>query len=317
MSNQRPIFIIGVHRSGTTLLRFMLSSSPRIYIPPESDFIPRFFGRNPTEEMSCARIERVLKIIFNDYRFVKEWQGKPPIPRSFIAAMPKRTPAAFLDTLYNMYAEQHGAVRWGDKTPIYTSYMDLIHQIFPDARFIHIIRDGRDVALSMLDKWKHEIHIDIYFTARNWVRRVRQAQVSGGCLGRDLYYELHYEDLVADPEVQLASLCDFLDEPFMPEMAKPHLLARRQFQAGDFHAAVRRPPNMTRIRRWQDEMSRADLRLFQSIAGPMLSKLGYEVSDLGPMPADERLRLAMLATKYETLQAGRRFLQALNMMPPI
>jgi hypothetical protein len=312
-----PIFIVGVHRSGTTLLRYMLNSSPRIYIPPESDFIPRFFGRDPTGSLTEARIAQLLDMIFDQYRLVKEWQGARPAAAAFLAAMPDRTPAAFLDTLYGMYAQQHGAVRWGDKTPIYASYVDLIHRIFPRAKFVHIVRDGRDVALSMLDKWGHEVHIDTYFAARNWVRRIRRAQASGSRLGPGLFYELRYEDLVQEPEAVLRPLCDFLDEPYIPDMAQPHRLGRSQIAAGDFHAQVRQPPGPSRIARWQSEMSAADLRLFQHVASDLMLELGYEPAEVGTMPPGELFRAAQLALKYATLQAGRRVLQAAGLFPPI
>jgi len=316
--DQPPVFIVGVHRSGTTLLRYMLNSSPRIFIPPESDFVPRFFGRHPRDELGERRIASILGTIFARYRFVKEWQGDPPRIQSFIQQMNGRTPAAFLDTLYRSYAAQHRAVRWGDKTPIYASYLDLIHQIFPEAQFVHIIRDGRDVALSMLDKWgKRELHIDIYFAARNWVRRIRQAQVSGARLGSDLYYELRYEALVENPEAELRPLCEFLGEPFFPDMARPHLLGRAHLQEGDFHAPLRQPPSTGRIGRWKREMSRADRRLFQGVAGELLAELGYEVEDLGRGPLQEQARCSLLASKYTTLQGGRRVLQALGILPPI
>lgn len=318
MTAERPIFVVGVHRSGTTLLRFMLNSNPRIYIPPESDFVPRFFGRNPHSPLNRQRIAWLLDVIFDRYRLVKEWQGEPPDPAEFAAKMAEPTPAAFLDTLYSRYARQHGAQRWGDKTPIYASYMDLIGSIFPAAQFVHIIRDGRDVALSMLDKWgKKELHVDIYFTARNWVRRIRQAQASGTRLGPDRYYEMRYEPLVEDPEGELRPLCRFLGEDYVPEMAEPHHLGRRQFEEGDFHAAVRQPPSTVRIGRWRTEMPTPDLRLFQHIAGPLLAELGYEVVEPGRMLVGERLRFATLGLKYAALQAGRRGLQALGLVPPI
>ena len=317
MTAERPIFIVGVHRSGTTLLRFMLNSHPRLYIPPESDFIPRFFGRRPQGPLDEARVAWLLEVIFRRYRLVKEWRGAPPDPAEFAAAMAEPTPAAFLDTLYSRYARQHGAERWGDKTPIYASYVDLIAAILPAAQFVHIVRDGRDVALSMLDKWADEIHVDVYFAARNWVRRIAQARASGARLGADRYYELRYEALVADPEAQLRPLCDFLGETFLPQMAQPQRLGRQQFGEGDFHAALRRPPGTSRVDRWRAEMPARDLRLFQRIAGPLLAGLGYEVADAGSMPAGERLRFAALGVKYTILQGGRRALQALRLVPPI
>lgn len=314
----RPIFIIGVHRSGTTLLRYMLSSSPEIYIPPESDFIPRFFLGRARQLLGEREVAQLLQIIFTEYRFVKEWQGDPPDVSAFLAAMGERTPASFLDTLYRQYAIQYGATRWGDKTPIYASYVTLIHELFPEAQFVHIIRDGRDVALSMLDKWQDkEKHVDIYFAARNWVRRIQAARAAARYLGPADYYELTYESLVHEPERQLRALCDFLDVPFVPAMLAQQQLAQEQLPAGGFHEAVRHPPTTARTGRWEREMTPADLRLVQALAGTLLEACGYALKQVGPMPVKEQARRGALAAKYVTLQAGRRLLQAAGVMPPI
>lgn len=296
----------------------MLSSSPRLHIPPESDFIPRFFLRHPHQQLGEQQIARILEVIFSKYRFVKEWQDERPESQSFLPQMPERTPAAFLDTLYTLYARQYRAVRWGDKTPIYASYVDLLNAIFPQAQFIHIIRDGRDVALSMLDKWgKSELHVDLYFAARNWVRRIRDVRASATQLAPGLFYELRYEALVQDPEKEVRGVCEFLGEPYFPQMARPHELGRERLEAGSFHAAVRRPPSASRVGRWRQEMSSTDQRLFQYVAGKLLVALNYEVVDLGAITFGERIQLAILATKYNVLQAGRGALQTLRLVPPI
>jgi len=317
-AEERPIFIVGVHRSGTTLLRFMLNSSPRIYIPPESDFIPRFFLRNPQEQLNRKRVSTILNAIFAEYRFGSEWQGDPPHIDAFIQSMTSPTPSGFLATLYGSYAQQHGAQRWGDKTPIYASYIDLLHRLFPDAQFIHIIRDGRDVAVSMLEKWgKSEVHVDLFFAARNWARRIKQAQESGSRLGPQRYYEMRYERLVRDPETELEALCHFLDEPYLPEMAQPQILGRKSVDPKSWEAPIRRPPNIARIGRWRQEMSLVDQRLFQRVAGKLLATLDYELIESDAMLIPELARLAALAVKYAVLQAGRRVLQAAGLFPPI
>jgi len=318
-SEARPIFIVGVHRSGTTLLRYMLGSHSGIYIPPESDFIPYFFLHDPSGELSDERITRMLRIIFDRYRFVKEWQGDPPTPSQFTASLPDRTPAAFLDALYGAYAKQYGAERWGDKTPIYASYLALIHQIFPNAQFLHIIRDGRDAALSMLDKYeREEFHVDVFFAARNWVRRIRRAQRAGSQIGPRLYYELRYERLIKDPEGELRAVCEFLGETFEPGMLEYHRVARERIAPDShFFSSVRNPPSRQRMGRWQHEMSVKDQRLVQFVAGRLLAELGYPLIDLGPMSVQEVVRTAMLAFKYAILQAGRRVLQAVGLFPPI
>jgi len=315
----RPIFIVGVHRSGTTLLRYMLGSHSRIYIPPESDFIPNFFLHDPTGELSDEQVARILHTIFERYRFVKEWKGNPPDPAQFARSLPDRTPASFLDSLYTAYARQYAAQRWGDKTPIYASYIDLIHDIFPSAQFLHIIRDGRDAVLSMLDKYEHdEFHVDIFFAARNWVRRIRSAQRAGSRIGPTLYYELHYENLIADPEGELRAVCDFLGEAYEPGMIEYHRTARERIPANShFFSNVRNPLNRQRVERWQQEMSVADQRLVQRVAGKLLAELSYAVVELGPMSIPELARLAVLASKYAVLQSGRRVLQVFGLFPPI
>ncbi len=318
-SEARPIFIVGVHRSGTTLLRYMLSSHSRIYIPPESDFIPYFFLRDPIGELSDEQIARMLRIVFERYRFAKEWQGNPPALEQFIASLSGRTPAAFLDALYGAYARQYGAERWGDKTPIYASYLTLLHRIFPNAQFLHIIRDGRDAALSMLDKYeREEFHVDVFFAARNWVRRIRRAQRAGSRLGPDLYYELRYERLIQDPEGELCAVCEFLGETFEPGMLEYHQVARERIATDShFFSNVRNPPSHKRVGRWQSEMPVKDQRLVQFVAGKLLTELGYPMVDLGTMSALEVVRMALLASKYAILQVGRRVLQVAGLFPPI
>jgi hypothetical protein len=315
---EKPIFIIGVHRSGTTLLRYMLNSHPDIYIPPESDFIPRFFQRNQNNILTEREIDLLLKTIFTKYRFVREWKGAPPDVEIFMCN--ERTLSGFLNKLYQVYAQQYNAHRWGDKTPIYSSYVSLLDAIFPNAQFIHVIRDGRDVAISMLERWgKRDFHIDIYFTACNWVRRINQARTEGVLLGEERYLELHYENLVTEPEYVLRKVCTFLGERYLPIMSQPHLLGEKDIEPGSFHDPIRKPPSTAHINRWRQEMSQSDLHIFQYIAGSLLIKLGYRIinSNIVTLSIKERIRFSFLAIKYHILQFGRCILQGLRLVPPI
>jgi hypothetical protein len=316
---EQPFFIIGVHRSGTTLLRFILSSHSRIFVPPETDFIPYFFAKDPTGELSDGRIGEILEIIFERYRFVEEWKGEKPEVSELLSRMDGRTPAAFLDALYLMYAQQNGAVRWGDKTPIYASYVDLIHQIFPEARFIHILRDPFDAGISLLEKYeKDEFHIDSFYAGRNWVRRIKLAQRAGQRLGPELFYELRYEDLVADPEKEVKAICKFLGEDFESEMLEQHHLAQdRIAEDSHFFANVRKPISVSSVGRGREALSKRDKRVIQALAGPLMDEVGYQRLDLGAMPVSEAFRFMVLGLKYFILQAGRRVLQALGYFPPI
>jgi hypothetical protein len=310
-----PIFVVGAPRSGTTLLRIMLSSHPRIYIPPESDFIPRLYLGRARVPMSRDRAERDLRVILANRRFLREWHDELPDPTAFVAALPEVTPAALLDALYRAYAAQHDATRWGDKSPIYARYVPLLTELFPSAQFIHLIRDGRDATLSTLAAYPDRFYVDVYFAARWWRQRVRAARHAGLALGPAHYTEVRYEDLTTDPDDVLRSLCDFLGEDYVPAMREPHKLARELLAPGGRHAPVREPLHAN-SGGWRSRMPVTDQRLFHAVASDLLAELGYEVADRGPLGPGERARIVGLATKYRALEGGRRILQGLGVFPP-
>lgn len=314
-----PIFIVGVHRSGTTLLRFILSSHPRIYIPPESDFIPRFFQRHPDQSLSASQVERLLTIIFENYRFVNEWRGKTPDPLDFYQAMPGKNPAGFLEALYSSYARQYNAERWGDKTPIYASYVDLVATLFPAAYFLHIIRDPRDAAVSLLDKYAgREFHIDRFFAARNWVRRIQKARRDGNALGPERYLEIRYEDLVQSPQLTIEKVCRFIREDFHPAMLQHAGLAKEQIpEDSHFFDQVRKPINTGRIGRWQTELPDRDVRLIETVAGNLMAETGYPKKFERPMNLQVSADFLALGSKYALLQSGRKMLELAGIVPPI
>jgi hypothetical protein len=315
MSAGAPIFVIGAPRSGTTLLRIMLSSHPRIYIPPESDFIPRLYLGRARTPMGRDRAVRDAQVILGHRRFLREWRDAVPDPAAFVDALPELTPAALLDALYRAYAAQHGAARWGDKSPIYTHYIPLLAEIFPSAQVVHLIRDGRDAALSTLAAYPDRFYVDVYFAAQSWQRRVRAARRAGVALGPPRYAELRYEDLTADPEAALRLLCAFLGEDYAPAMCEPHKLARELLRPQGRHAPVREPvhPNSGG---WRSRMPVGDQRLFHAVASDLLVDLGYDAADRVPLSPAERARVAGLATKYRVLEGGRRILQSFGVFAP-
>ena len=114
--------------------------------------------------------------------FFKDWHGALPDPAEIVDELRPPTPAGIIDALYSRYAAQFGADRWGDKSPIYTRSVDTIAAIYPAAQFVHIVRDGRDVATSMLHAYatKRFFYYDIYYAARTWRQDVGAARVRGG-----------------------------------------------------------------------------------------------------------------------------------------
>jgi hypothetical protein len=315
ISYDRPVFLTGSARSGTTLLRVMMSSHSRIYIPPESDFIPRLFLGRADTRMTRHRAERCIRIVLGYRRFFREWHDQPIDPVEFVDALPELTPSAFVSSLYRAYARQYGACRWGDKSPIYTNYVALLARMFPEAQFVHLIRDGRDAALSALAAYHDRFYVDIYWAARSWRSRVQAARRAGAVLGPSRYLELRYEALTTEPEAELRRLCNFLGESFEPAMCEPHRLGRQLLRPRGRHAPVREPLRAN-SGRWHDEMRPADVRLFESVAEGLLSDLGYEAADAGAMSTGERVRYTGLATKYGILEGGRRALQTFGVFQP-
>jgi Sulfotransferase family len=281
-------FIVGTGRCGTTLLRMMLDAHPDLAIPPETHFIPalaRAF-QDPSKQL-----DDFLELVVSFHT----WQDFGIDVGALREALSSPGPFSLthaLRTFYRLYAEKFGKPRWGDKTPMYFADMSLVQRLIPEARFIHLIRDGRDVALSIKDLWfgPNSIHE----VAGWWVSRINQARNQVDAL--PWYIEVRYEDLVRDTEDVLRRICAFIDVPWNPIVLDYHERAaerlaelrrdapthdrsgilRAEDRVGIF-SLVLKPPQADRLERWRTEMTRADREWFEGVAGATLRELGYEV----------------------------------------
>jgi hypothetical protein len=288
-------FIVGVGRSGTTMLRLMLDSHPQLTIPPETHFVPDLIdaiedGADP---------ERAVEVM----QSVRQWGDLHIEPAEAIErfrALDDFNAGDALRAFYAIYAERQGKPRWGEKTPAYVRNMRKIEKALPEARFIHVIRDGRDVALS---RWKRTLgdgeKAPAGQVAEGWQRRIRRAQKQGRKLAH--YLELRYEDLVTDTEPNLRRIAEFLELEWDPvmltfyeraadrmsEMArdlpavegKPTRPGDERMQA---HAMTQKPPDPSAMYRWKERMSPEDVAAFDAAAGELLTELGYEVGTASP-----------------------------------
>jgi hypothetical protein len=263
-----PVVVLGVSRSGTTLLKAMLDAHSQLAIPSESYFIPQLWdrhGAHPRRDAFVADLTRLEKIA--------EWAVDPEDVRRRLPERP--TFAESVQAIYRIYAESRGKPRFGEKTPLYMQYLDVLERAFPEARYVHIVRDGRDAALSLLAMTRRpRLNLSrprgVGDFACAWRREVRAAQRFGR---RHQYLELRYEDLVAEPEARLREVCAFLELEYEPGMLEYH---RREDPAlyAD-HPRLAQPP-VRDARSWREELSREDTELFEAIAGDLLSELGYE-----------------------------------------
>ena len=272
---EQPVFLVGCGRSGTTMLRLMLDSHPMLAIPGESSFIRyRWAERRAYWSKDRFLPERLLEDILADDNF-RRWGVPADDVRDLLQPIQSRSFADVVAAPFRAYANCHGKPRWGDKTPIYVLSIPAIAGLFPDAKFVHLIRDGRDVALSYLGMPMFEG--GIWHAAWRWRDWVTAGVRSGRSLAPERYIEVRYEELVAQPETELRGLCTFLGLEFDERMLSFYLDADQRLQAAPemvpFHGNISRPSHRP-ARDWREQMTANDLEIFEAVAGPLLGSLG-------------------------------------------
>ncbi|HYK79637.1 MAG TPA: sulfotransferase [Micropepsaceae bacterium] len=279
-------FIVGMGRSGTTLLRLMLDAHSQLAIPPETDFIGLFLRRNFGEHILC---HDAFKTMTGHY----DWKSFGLSRESFRAALIEKNIASRTEAMrcfYELYAQRFAKTRWGDKTPAHVPHIALLSTLLEEARFIHIIRDGRDVVTSMRGMWFAPART-VSGIARAWVETINDTRRQGLTIKH--YLELRYEDLIMRPEIELRKICAFIDLPYEPSMIDYHKRAAERLaeleavnlrfgllrvtgnQRRYNHRRTSDPPSASRIGRWRSELNARDIGAVDRVAGPLLRELGY------------------------------------------
>jgi hypothetical protein len=311
------VFIVGASRSGTTLLRRMVDAHRDIAITRETHWIVDVVAGkdavSPEEPVTRELLSRLLA----DERFTRMGVDRAELER-LVSRDPPVSYATFVTAAFDQHGASQGKRLVGDKVPGYVTEVPTLHGLWPQARFVHMIRDGRDVCLSMLD-WQREGREVTRFsawgddpvsvTALWWERRVRLGREDGGALGRDLYHELRYERLVADPAGQSKSLCDFLGVRYDDHMLRFHEGRERDDPGLSAKKAWR--PVTAGLRDWRTDMEEENLERFEAAAGELLDELGYPraVPDPGP-PAVERAALVRESFVRDSRSRGKRLPRA-------
>lgn len=285
--------IVGAARSGTTLLRFMLDSHSDLAIPPETGFLPELAKIESTDKNWH---ETVLKCLTQTPRESPTWpdfQISVEEMRAALAKVPSGNTREAARQFYRVYAQRFGKKRFGDKTPAYCRNMQAIEQLLPEAAFIHLIRDGRDVACSLRPLWFSPSK-DWKELAQRWCDDVNQARQAGASCKR--YLEIHYETLLESPESTLRKICAHLELDFEPatlsyfERAPQRLqehqgrtregreewLSQQQRHSQQWRTT--QPLDRTRVGAWKEAMSQDEHTQFCQVAGGLLRSLGYRES---------------------------------------
>ena len=292
MNDQPMPIVVGSPRSGTTLLRLMLDAHSELSIPPETGFLtlgPNLRGNG--EQLRRNFYDAIVNYghpgpSWNDFEISKE---------DFWSALSEITPFSVAEgyrAFYRLYATRRGKPRWGDKTPVYCKHLDTIRQLLPEARFIHIIRDGRDAALSLRRMW-FSPGWEIETQASYWRECIVSARRAGA--GHADYLEIHYEDLVLNTRATLERVCEHINLTYedalfiyherahdrlrehkgrsLPD-GTPFLTQEQRFQQ---QQRATKPLDASCVFAWKQEMNTDERRRFQVVAGDVLAELGYEV----------------------------------------
>jgi hypothetical protein len=257
----------------------MLDAHPDLAVANDTHFITRAAKRELRHDANPLLDDALVERVLSYHRFHRMGLERRDALR---AARGAKTYADFVSRLYDLRARQAGKTLSGEKTPDYCRKMPLLHRLFPFARFLHIIRDGRDVALSTLDwasgnkgpgRWDLWPKDAVGACALWWRWQVGSGNYDGARLGPSVYREVRYEDLVGQPETELAAICDFLGLPFDERMPRFHEGKTRDAPGRSAKSAWLGP--VAGLRDWREQMCAADAAVFDAIAGDLLDSTGY------------------------------------------
>jgi Sulfotransferase family len=275
------VFIVGCLRSGTTLLRRMADAHPQLAVIHETQWLPRWYERRigitADGRVSPELIDRLLEFPrFSELRIEREelehlLDGGRPVSYS-----------SFVRGIFDLYGKAQGKSLVGEKSPGYVRYLPTLHELWPHARVVHIVRDGRDVCQSVMNWRKADRNPGKFTTwtedrvttaALWWEWHVRLGREEGRRLSADRYHELKHESLVADPARECARLSSFLGLPYDEAMVRYQ--EHRVEGSWGRSAKGRWLPPTPALRDWRSQMQAGDVERFEAAAGDLLGELGY------------------------------------------
>jgi hypothetical protein len=302
--NDRPIFILGCPRSGTTLVQAMLHSHPRIAIPPENRFvIPAYDARLRFGDLEQRPNRRELArfIVARGRKFRDLGLDRRETVRRIAEGPP--TLGSALGMVLRSYAERFERPRWGDKRPLYSSYIAMLMRLFPDAQVIHVIRDPRDCVASLkrMPWWT----AGTYHAVAAWASSIDHTEAAAR-RWPGLVVRMQYERLVADPETELRGLCSALGEAYDSAMGEPDRIASLAVpERKHWHVNTRMAPTTAPIGKWEQGLESWEVALCETALATRMAQFGYEASGAGRPRAEHLVRYAATLAARRALRRAR------------
>lgn len=261
-----PLFILGCPRSGTTFLSQLIQFTD-YGEPVESHFITKYYPEftNVHEEVDEKFLVGIVRKILSE-RAIMQWQLNIEA-EEVVNQLPKKSYKAVIDYLFSLRFSRLGCDLWSDKTPHYILNFETIYDLYPNAKYVFIIRDGRDVALSLLKmSWGPN---NIYYCAKLWEECNRWSQRLQSLKDENRLFFVQYEDLLDNIEDRAKKLYEFVGVNYPTEEVDKIISG---VKSGNYN-------------KWKTSMTKRQIRVFESIAGQTLGKFGYELSsEQKPVP---------------------------------
>jgi len=294
----------------------MLTCHPNICISPEGSWLiklyPRYYGVVLTDE--C------LETFADDLLATPKIEGWT-LDRSglweYLKRMRPQDYASLTACVYQYYTDRHqpGKQRWGDKNNYYLDYIQLIATLFPNALFLHIVRDGRDVACSYRDlsetkaEYAPNLPASVCGATLDWVGNENTIQKSFNAIDTARTCTVRYEDLTQHPQETLRAVCTFINEPYDENMLAFAEVNRKMSLEPEMFMVwkdrTKEPVTAKRVGRWRREMFQEDQFLFQLIAKKQLAGYGYDVASprIRLLPATILWAYAMTTVSYSRVSS--------------
>ncbi|GMQ91151.1 MAG: sulfotransferase [Gammaproteobacteria bacterium] len=279
------IFMIGTQRSGSNLLRLMLDQVPGVVAPHPPHILERMmpligqYGDLGEQKNFRQLVRDVCQLVeLNPV----PWAGVKLNPECIIEQCQTQTLLGVFEAIYDTVANSSGATTWCCKSLANVQYINEIESYFDRPKYIYIYRDGRDVAVSFRKAIVGEKHF--YHIAEEWAESQRLALEHGRKIGKKRFFHMCYEDLIDNPRDSMQNLCKFLGFPYTEAMLEFHQSgdAKQAASASKLWANVDKPIQSGNSGKFISEARREDIRIFESIAGDVLDKLGYKRHAIEP-----------------------------------
>jgi hypothetical protein len=272
-----PFFIVGSGRSGSTLLRVLLCAHSKVTIPPETYFIMPLVNQLPINAgLNRNQTDQAIDIITSHYRWPDMGMTRDYLVDQ-VADMDSPLLSDIINVIYHFHLLKDNKQIWGDKTPPYISIVPELKELYPKAKIIHLVRDGRDVTRSFrVTGWYGPWIKD---NSKEWrdaighYNRYKRARPDIGI------YEIRYENLVMETEKTIRDLCGFLGITYEAGMLDwmPAIQGKIPTREAHIHKKLGKKPGIEDIYRWKSEMTKREVFITESFIWKELRSAGYEL----------------------------------------